>query len=408
MAEKTYWESLSEKDRQDSVNKDVSRALGDKIGWAYTGVLKQKWNDEVLPAILLIINNKENYEKVFRKSNTRVTRYCALYMVGEAQQDPNDKPWECAQPTIVTFHPKLRIARKLCKLLKQNECLKKLNLGFGFTFFEDQKIVLTAGNDEWYNTLFQQEILCGLPFWTPCLPQTPSSIYQRATISGVILVNNVPFLLTAAHVFYPGHSDNGDDAGNDDEDDDDDDDSTASNLYTDGSSARNTPRSVESSDITPLFRDHILDHLRDKDVYIFRKPEDSHTDDHPVSSESASSDPSAFKRFGYLSQQLIQLDIGLVICSDLDWALVTPDSWKTLKPNKVKSPAGNIVSVDSIAYNPPDGSAIVVVAGTSGVFETQASGRVNGIILPGSTHMQEIWTIDTCCRTLYSLPCCFG
>ena len=317
MPEQTYWKSLSENDRRECVNKDISRSFGDKTGWAYTGVLKRKWNDEVYPAISLIINNKENYEKVFRKANTRVTRPCSLYMVGEAPRDPNDKPWERAQPTIVTISSKLRIAQKLCKLLEKSECLRNMSLGFDLMCFEDKKLVLTAGDDISYDPLIDEDNFYGQPFWTPVLSKTPPLKFQRATIGGIIDINNELFLLTAAHVFYSDDYDDGHDSDND---------SISSDISTVSSHVTNTPKSNEASSISPLFRDHILDHVRNEDVFVFRRTEDPYDYDYSATLTLESSDQGLFKRFGYLSQKGMLLDISLVICPGLDWALVSPDS----------------------------------------------------------------------------------
>src|ERR1700733_1093982 len=98
----TYWESLSDNERQESVNEHKSRILGGKIGWGYAGPLQKKWNEEVYPAISQIINHKENYEKIFRKFNTRVIKPCSLYMIGDGRKThTHDRPWERAYPTIV-------------------------------------------------------------------------------------------------------------------------------------------------------------------------------------------------------------------------------------------------------------------------------------------------------------------
>ncbi|KAF7504093.1 hypothetical protein GJ744_002858 [Endocarpon pusillum] len=394
--EQTYWKSLSESDRRECVNKDISRSLGDKTGWAYTGVLKRKWNDEVYPAISLIINNKENYEKVFRKANTRLTRPCSLYMVGEAPRDPNDKPWERAQPTIVAISSKLRIAQKLCKLLKKSECLRNMSLGFDFMCFEDKKLMLTAGDDISHNPSIDKDSLCGLPFWTPSSSKTPAPNFQRATIGGIININDVLFLLTAAHIFYPNDYDDrhDDDDGNDN---DNDNDSISSDISTVSSPVTNTPTN-EASSISPQFRDHISDYLRNEDVFVYRRTEDPYDYDHSATLASESSDQGLLKKFGYLSQELIQLDISFIICPELDWALVSPHSLETSISNTVKTPAGKVVHLDSVSPIPPDGSAVVVAAGTSGIFGTQASERTEGIILPGSMRMQEVWTINSSCQ----------
>jgi hypothetical protein len=130
MQNRTYWESLSEQDRRDSVNEHKSRLLGKKIGWGCAGPIREKWNNEIYPLISVIINNRKNYEMIFSKTNTQLTIPCSLYMVGD--------PWERAEPTIVAISSSRGIASKICDLLKSSTSLKNLNLGFNFMFFKDE------------------------------------------------------------------------------------------------------------------------------------------------------------------------------------------------------------------------------------------------------------------------------
>jgi hypothetical protein len=270
-----------------------------------------------------------------------------------------------------------------------------LNLGFGFMCFEDKKLMLTAGEGKESNTFNHEDSLCGVSLWTPAWPQKIPFEYRRATIGGVITIDSMPFILTAAHVFYP-----------DDCDDEDDEASISPAVSMRYSDMMNSPELSEASDIISRSHGGILDHLRHKEVFVFQRPQYMEDDHHSVQFGSGSSFSDGLKRFGYLNRHSIPYDIERVICPDLDWALVTPDSLGTCKPNNFKTPAGNIVSLNSISLGSPAGSAVVVVAGNSGVFEAQASRRVEGIILPGSMRMQEVWTIESVCRASCCSLCC--
>jgi hypothetical protein len=386
----TYWETLSEEDRKESVNERMSRKLGDKTGWGYAGLVQRKWNAEVYPAISLIISNKENYEKIFRRVNTRVIRPCALYMVGETQDPPVGKPWERARPTIVTISSKLKVARKLCSLLKASACLQNMNLGFDFMCFGDKALILTAGDGKGSEAFDHEYSLCGVSIWTPGFQDASLFRYQRATIGGCITLSKTPFILSVAHVFYPDEYYN-----------QEDDDSSSSDISIEDSSMINNREPFKPSDSISWSNDRLLNPLRDKDVLVFRRPLRIE-DDHPFLQMGPSSpDSKSLTRIGYLNQQSMSQDIDTVICPSLDWALISADSPNICKANTIKTLAGKILSVDSISPSSPAGCAVVVSGGTSGVFEAQLSGRIEGIILPGSMHMQEVWTINSGCRTLH-------
>jgi hypothetical protein len=387
----TFWETLSEDDRRESINERMSRKLGSKTGWGYAGLVQQKWNEEVYPAISLIINNKENYEKIFRRVNTRVIRPCALYMIGRSDDILLDKLWERARPTIVTISSRLKVARKLCSLLKDSACLKNMNLGFDFMCFEDQTLILTAGDGKGSEEFDHEHSLCGIPIWTPGFQDASSFRYQRASIGGCISIDKTPLILTVAHAFYP-----------DDFYNQDDDDSSSSEISMEDSSMITNREPSEPSDSISRSNDHLLNLLRllrDKDAPVFRRPLRIEDDRRFVQMGPNSPDSKSLTRIGHLDQQSIPPDIDPVFCPGLDWALISPDSPDICKVNRIRTPTGKVLLVDSISSSPPAVCDVVVSGGTSGVFASQLSGRIEGIILPGSMHMQEVWTIDSACRT---------
>jgi hypothetical protein len=378
----TYWESLSEQDRRDSVNEHKSRLLGKKVGWGYAGPVREKWNNEIYPAISVIINNRKNYEKIFSRTNTRLTRPCSLYMVGDPRAaHPEDKPWERAEPTIVAISSSQRIANKICDLLKSSTSLKNLNLGFNFMSFKDEALELNAGDGSGSKLYTKEDSLCGLPIWTPRWPPTTPLQYRRATIGGGVIVNGLTFGLTAAHIFYSDNWDNEDD-----------------NTSTSPDTSMEDLSTMNSSDSSPADKslswkyDHLLDHLRDKDVDVFQAPYDMKDGEHFFGSDSLA--PGHLERFGCLCQSSTPSDLHSFICPVMDWALIRPTTSNPCQINTVRTPAGNVISLNSASADPPMGS-VLVFAGSSGVFETNATGRIEGIVLPGSTHMIEVWTIDS-------------
>lgn len=67
----------------------------------------------------------------------------------------------------------------------------------------------------------------------------------------------------------------------------------------------------------------------------------------------------------------------------------------------MKSPGRKVIRLKSISQDPPTDS-VLVVAGSSGIFESRSSAKTEGIILPGSMHIQEVWVIESSCSTLFS------
>lgn len=385
--EKTYWESLCECDRRGSVNERISRAFGDKIGWGYKGLLQQKWNDEVYPAISLIINHKDNYEKIFRRVSARVTRPCSLYMVTERQTRPDDKLWEHAQPTIVSISSKFKIAQKICNLLKSSACLRNLNLGFDFMCFEDKTLMLTAGDGGKSSIFDHEDSLCGVSFLTHSWPRSPSR-FRQATVGGVITIDGAPFILAPAHVFYPN-----------DFDEDDDNDSVSSEGSTGKFYMINSSEASETFVPTSPLLHRVISRVIKEPMTVYQRADGIEEDYLALEPELDSTSLQELGRLDLCLHRQLVYDKG--ICPELDWALVSQPLNQPCEPppNTVKTPAGDIVSLDSLSSTSPAGSAVIVVSGSSGVLETRASGRIDGIILPGSMRMQEVWTIDSGCRS---------
>lgn len=52
---------------------------------------------------------------------------------------------------------------------------------------------------------------------------------------------------------------------------------------------------------------------------------------------------------------------------------------------------------------PPHGK-VLVLAGVSGVFESQCRGIAGGLSLPGSSRMVDVWTIECLCCKMAQPP----
>jgi hypothetical protein len=95
------------------------------------------------------------------------------------------------------------------------------------------------------------------------------------------------------------------------------------------------------------------------------------------------------ERFGYLCQSLMLSNLYSFIYTVIDWALIRPATSNLYQINTTRTPAGNVISLNSISTDPLIDS-VLVFAGSSSVFETNVIGRIEGIILPRSTHIIEV------------------
>lgn len=149
---------------------------------------------------------------------------------------------------------KLKIAQKLCKLLKESVSLRNLNPGFGFMYFEDKKLMPTADGSMQSKIFNHEESLCGHAIWTPGWRSNSPSDYRRATIGGIIMIDEFSFILSAAHIFYPDDSDSEENA-----------DSISSPIASEASNqCRLKPPEACNTTLRPY--NHIFDCLLNKEI----------------------------------------------------------------------------------------------------------------------------------------------
>jgi hypothetical protein len=426
--ELTFWEKLSGDERRASINPNRSRTFGEKTGWGAAGLVSTKWNTVVYPAVKRIIESPENYEQIFGRSKIHMSRPCSLYMVGNTVSDfPGEEPWQRAIPTIVSISTKKSVARGLSNLLESIESLQRLYHGFSFMFFEDKKMKLRMEN-QWmpadishhsnpempetavvhhrkhssykldlphrprpqqqqqqqqheqdpiaFHPPQQPESYCGIPvhFVSGHLDRN-----SYGTIAGVISINNVHFGLCAAHPIYSDGIPY-DDTGSD----------TASAVTSD-------------DDIDESRFESLLAELRGGAVVSVFQGESLGLKKFPQSTEFVIGDLCRHIESG---PKRMDLDIlaQRTICPEMDWALIklkyshTPHLLNSFDPVPDRT-----MFLTEVSHRPPRGEVFVAYRGqTNYSLLSKSDGVLDGIILPGTQHMVDVWTVETaCCESHY-------
>jgi hypothetical protein len=421
--ELTFWEKLSEDEKRASINPNRSRIFGEKTGWGAAGLVSTTWNTVVYPAVKRIIESPENYEQIFGRSKIHMSRPCSLYMVGNTISDfPGEEPWQRARPTIVSISTKRSVARGLSNLLESIKSLQRLHHGFSFMFFEDKKMKLRM-ETHWMPT--------AIPYLNPEMPETAvvhhrkrtHSSYQHdssyrphpqqqqheqdpvvfhppqqpgsycgipvhfvsdhwetdsyGTIAGVISINNVHFGLCAAHSIYS------DGIFHDDTDSD-----TTSVITSDDDESRS------ESLLAELRKGAIISVFQDEPPGLVKPPQ---------STEFIIGD-----LCGQVEPGRDPMDLEILaqrtICPEMDWALIKLKESHTLHLiNSFVPVPGRTMLLTEVSHRPPRAEVFVAYRGqTEHPLLSKSDGVLDGIILPGTHHMVDVWTVETtCCESHY-------
>jgi hypothetical protein len=385
----SYWDNLERDEKLSSINAHKSRKLGKKTGWFPDGVVLKRWTKEIYPTISTIINDAGNYEKIFGKHNKEVTRPCWLYMVGEGGQ------WMNARPTIVALCSKTRIAQRICELLRNIECMKTLNLGFDYMAHKE-RIILVAGEHDTTGLSHSSLNMCGLQVLASTYPPSSNAIWRQTTVGGSLKINGEFYCLTAAHAFHfhkPLFGDGGSESFSDESESSD----TSNDLY----SSSYPHSSVSVLSCPPVMLDDL-----EIGIYLDSRPDISATES--KQRKDVDCIPSTMTNLELIGSGRVMAPEAsplppLILCTELDWALFQIKDPKFCEPNLVLTPSGTTVSPQRVSASPPGGK-VVVVAGTSGVFESNCPGMIGGLMLPGCTRMIDVWTLDSLCCKI-SWPC---
>jgi hypothetical protein len=89
-------------------------------------------------------------------------------------------------------------------------------------------------------------------------------------------------------------------------------------------------------------------------------------------------------------------DSSVWVCHELDWALIKISDPRFCRPNQIPHPAGHTLKPKSISpkSSPPRGS-VLTAAGVSGIYESNCSGILCGLTLPGTTLMVDAWVVNS-------------
>lgn len=382
MTSPTYWDSISEVERAESVNVKRSRKFGTRIAWLPAGVLLQKWTDEIYPMVRAVINDAGNYEKILRKHNKEITRPCSLYMVEDPQELSK------VRPTIVAACSKLRIAQRICGLLQDIECLKKLNLGFDYLAHREKITLISDPYDGTSTPSNMPGHLCGMKVLASSFPPSLDTDWKETTIGATLLLNEDYYCLSVAHAFSLDRAEE-DHRGSEP--------SEASDI----------------SDISDIF-ERTSEHTSSVSIYactqqvsnnselgVYQDPLPQQRDESVQMNTKRDCKPATVKfgkieviASGHLKEEEEPTLKSLVLCMEMDWALIRIRDPFFFRANIYEDSHGVSAMLHQASTTPPSGN-VVVVAGTSGVFDSNSHGITTGLTLPGTATLLDVWTVDS-------------
>ncbi len=386
----TYWDSLREEDRHGSINPNKSRSLGRKTGWLPAGVVLHKWTQQVYPMIRTIFEDAGNHERIYGRHNKEMTQPCRLYMVGE------DLQWRSARPTIVALCSKVRIAQRICGLLRDIECMRRMNLGFDYMAHKERLVLIGGGHARSNSSSNLSGNLCGLRVLASTYPPSLDSTWKQTTIGGTLFINRDYYCLSVGHSFRlrkvtSKEGGTGSSSDTDDTSDASDDFYSVSEHKQSVSVVACRPSRLEDIDLG-LYQTTVLERTRLPTQSTFQK-----------TCTPASKNDVVVIASGKARQKAIPTLRSLLLCTKMDWVLIRVKDPKFFGPNLVRTPRGTMLSPQRVSPSAPRGK-VVVAAGMSGVFESSSPGIIGGLTLPGSATMIDVWTIEALCCMHRSPP----
>jgi tetratricopeptide (TPR) repeat protein len=201
----TFWNELSDQERQSSVNQAIHRPLGDKTAWDGAGRVSQHWIDEICPVV-------EEYRRTHSKyilNGKDWTGPVNCFMVGAT--------WMTAVPTVVITSLEKGIYGRFGSLLRKDDRFRRS----GFSILGHKgclrlKMERSHGSSRtWYPTAGGLQHLYGETIVIPYSWSAKAYLEAvhrgdlfgmqdrttTATMGGVIEIGEQRFGLTVAHPF---------------------------------------------------------------------------------------------------------------------------------------------------------------------------------------------------------------
>jgi hypothetical protein len=193
----TFWSELCAECRQQSCDTTVERALEANTGWDVGGPVLWHWNVILQPVIKEYL--EQNRRQVLRQKGWLASIDC--WMIGYEATN--------AKPTVMVTCSEAAVARRLKALIKLDPRMQ--HSGFDFAARKGTLIV-TMDTDTTESlsveTLRNLELSSGPTEGRPQIGEGLSilsanfeSLGRRATLGGQIVVKNLPWNLTVAHLF---------------------------------------------------------------------------------------------------------------------------------------------------------------------------------------------------------------
>lgn len=410
---RSYWDDLDPYQQQQckDYTRIVSQFGNNTWAWWPAGCVLERWNEEIFPTITRIQN--ENGRWIFKGQKIHPICIIELHMIGANLPS--------ARPTIVAKCADLRIAKRTILVLKRIPSFTDLNLGFDFVpcakilrlagragYNEGPKelrLSLRSGYNEGGDTGYQGYLkaeepqkqnqsalgqrLHGLHILVYPNRNLPETLYNQATLGGVLILNGRYFGLTAAHVFFEQQEEwrIDDKADDDDEESDWEEDFE---LFRGASKA-----AMETKE------DHELPRFVAPDynvVLVHMDPDPGLT----AREQRAFRPLSRVDLVGYLpdgrtcsclsDHEGEGQDAKKWMSMQSDWALICIHNPCFSTRNNFRTPDGGTIVPSRISESPPQGDVFLATK-TRRLLSAHCPGIRSGIFLPHSGEMQEVWTV---------------
>lgn len=408
----TYWSDIAHELKLGAIDSEESksRKFGSKTAWCPRGDLLEKWNQELYPQAQGIVSTEVNLRHIYRRSKKQCPFILDLWMICEGSD------WENAHPTVVAMCVSGRIAKRSIQVLEGNPQFRDLNLGFGFLAWEEEVTLLAGSRTATSNVEPAQSEslwLCGSRVLIISVPVSATSLWNQATIGGVLLLNGTYYGLSTAHAFYQGTEEQGTDPSRDNGGDSPGDVCEASEDERDWQDYLKELEGLEASNSGEEARNPLATSEEPLATVVYLTQDLGSSDIHRPEMEDSASNKARIclgnsRLVGFLpkgpSINPDDLPESIVsrgsqwISRELDWALIRIHDPLFWEPNFFESTSGMTLSTSFVSYSPPYG-AVMIATRHKGPRLTRCWGRKVGLMLPGAIGLQEVWCLDSsCCK----------
>lgn len=186
----TFWASLSQAEREGSVQQKASRKLGDDTAWSPAGCVEGKWNAEIKSMVGCLLQHNE--KRIFKGLRVKKRYAFHCWMVGSTANN--------CHPTVVVISTMAQVARQAAEVIDESRVLERF--GFCCRWFK-ATIKQPAGDSE---IIDRSEGLCGAPIYIRKKSSVAFAPTRRATMGGIVTISAINYGLTVAHTFLPDES----------------------------------------------------------------------------------------------------------------------------------------------------------------------------------------------------------